>query len=64
MATHTADHGFSFHLPRLPHLPRRPASRTRITAASAPRASWMERLAAWAERQPAHHHAGSWERFR
>ncbi len=61
MTTFTAPHGFSFHLPRHP---RRPATFVRGTVASAPRASWMERLAAWAERQPAHHHAGSWERFR
>lgn len=37
----------------LPQTHRRPAP-----AAAAP-APWLERLAAWAERQPMHHHMGS-----
>lgn len=55
MYSHTAPHGINLHIPRSA---RRPATRTRIPA------SWMERLAAWAERQPQHHRVGSWERFR
>lgn len=61
MNIHTAPHGLDFPLPRVA---RQPAQQVRIAPLTAPRASLMERLAAWAERQPAHHHMGSWEQFR
>ncbi len=63
MNSHTAPHGFNLHL-HFPHTARRPAIRSLIPARSAPQANWLERLAAWAEQQPAHHRVGSWERFR
>lgn len=56
-----APHGLNAHLPRFA---RRPATPVPAPTTAAPRAGWMARLAAWAERQPLHHHAGSWERFR
>ena len=59
MNTRTVLHGFSFELPR-------PASRPMPDARGAVKtavpADWMERLASWAERQPAHHRMGSWQR--
>jgi len=58
MNTHTAPHGLSFPIPRSA---QRPATLVRAPASTAVRASWLERLAAWAERQPAHHRMGSWE---
>lgn len=61
MNSHTIPHGLKLHL-HFPHTAHRPA--TRIPARSVAQASWLERLAAWAERQPAHHRVGSWERFR
>ncbi|MDP1735402.1 MAG: hypothetical protein Q8L44_13675 [Sulfuritalea sp.] len=54
-------HGLDFHFPRFAN---RPATPVRVATTTVPRAGWMTRLAAWAERQPLHHHAGSWERFR
>jgi hypothetical protein len=36
--------------------PRRPIA----TPADAPRRGWIERLAAWADRQPSHHRLGRW----
>ena len=60
MNTHTAPHGFSFDLPR-PAL--RPIILERVPAPGAALASLLERLAAWAERQPLHHCMGSFERF-
>jgi hypothetical protein len=61
MNLHFAPHGLNFHLPRFAIHPARPV---RVATTTAPLAGWMERLAAWAERQPQYHHAGSWERFR
>lgn len=61
MNLHFAPHGLNFHLPRFAS---RPAMPVRVASTTAPLAGWMARLAAWAERQPLHHHAGSWERFR
>lgn len=61
MNSHTAPHGFGL---RIPRAARRPTTQTRVPARTAAPASWMERLAAWAERQPVHHRVGSWERFR
>lgn len=60
MNTHTAPHRFSFDLPR-PAL--RPINLERVPALSVALASTLERLAAWAERQPLHHHMGSFERI-
>lgn len=57
--THTAVQGISF--PR-PQATRRPAVSTRAAARIASPARWMERLAAWAERQPLHHRMGSYQR--
>ncbi|MDZ4255522.1 MAG: hypothetical protein U1A72_23375 [Sulfuritalea sp.] len=61
MNSHTAPHGLILHIPRAA---RRPATVRRAPARTTTPASWMERLAAWAERQPVHHRVGSWERFR
>ncbi|MBI3156347.1 MAG: hypothetical protein HYZ20_13190 [Burkholderiales bacterium] len=44
-------------MPRMPTRAAQPATRTRGAAA---RASWLERLAEWAERQPTHRRVGSW----
>jgi hypothetical protein len=35
-----------------------------LQVADAPHAGWVERLTAWAERQPPFHRMGSWERLR
>lgn len=43
-------------MPRMPARAAQPATRT----AAAARASWLERLAEWAERQPAHRRLGAW----
>ena len=61
MTTHTAAQGLSLPIPRTA---LRPETAARIPAPAAPRASWMERLAAWAERQPVHHRMGSYQRVR
>lgn len=61
MNTSTVPHGLSLHIPRSA---QRPETLPRVSATSVPRASWMERLAAWAERQPVHHRIGSYQRFR
>lgn len=55
-------HGLNVHLPRFASRPATPVRGA--TTATTPLAGWLTRLAAWAERQPLHHHAGSWERFR
>lgn len=60
MTTHTSPHGLSFPLPRIAP---QPAQQARSATSTAPRASMMERLAAWAERQPVHHRMGSYQRF-
>lgn len=58
MSTHTAP--FGIHLPRLRRvLPVPQSARSPARAAAAPATPWLERLAAWAERQPLHHHVGS-----
>jgi hypothetical protein len=61
MTTHTADHGFHFKTLRAAFgVAQRPATQGRPRAETAARTDWMERLAAWAERQPNHHRLGSW----
>jgi hypothetical protein len=58
MSTHTAHFGFGLHgLRARLHMP--PATRAGQRAPAAPATPWLERLAAWAERQPRHHHLGS-----
>jgi hypothetical protein len=48
-------------LNRAPNAVMRPAQRPALaSAATPPRASWLERLAIWAERQPVHRRLGSW----
>lgn len=61
MNSHTAPHGLILPVPRAA---RRPVAVRQAPAPAARPASWIERLAAWAERQPVHHRVGSWERFR
>lgn len=60
MFSHTAPSGIGLHglrtPPRRPQTPRAPA---RAAAPAAPATTWLERLAAWSERQPLHHHLGS-----
>lgn len=58
MNSHTAPHGLILPVPRA----ARRVAAVRQAPAARP-ASWIERLAAWAERQPVHHRVGSWERF-
>lgn len=60
--TYSADNGFglqalrrSMHLP--PHVVR---AASPALPASAAISQWLERLALWAERQPMHHHLGSY----
>lgn len=43
---------------------QRPVAPERIPAITPANSDWMERLAVWAERQPAHHRMGHWERLR
>jgi hypothetical protein len=56
MNARTADHGLRFKTPGTPLA----ALRRPTAPATAARTDWMERLAAWAERQPNHHRLGSW----
>lgn len=65
MNTHTAAHGLNLTIAHpVPRTPRRAEAAARVPATSLPGASWMERLAAWAEKQPMHHRIGSYQRFR
>lgn len=65
MNTNTVPHGLSLPIPHpVPRSAQRPETLPRVSAASVPGANWMERLAAWAERQPVHHRIGSYQRFR
>lgn len=58
MSSHTAPFGLG--LPSLHTLLRKPqVAHPQARAATAPAQPWLERLAAWAERQPRHHHLGS-----
>jgi hypothetical protein len=61
MTIRTASHPFSLETLRAP---RQTVPATRAPMAVAGLAGWMERLAAWAERQPVHHRLGSWEQLR
>jgi hypothetical protein len=60
MASHTAPFGSV--LPSLRSALHVPQAARRPTHAveAAPATPWLERLAAWAERQPVHRHLGSW----
>jgi hypothetical protein len=61
MTTHTANHGFHFKTLRAGlWVMHRPTTQDLRCAETAARADWIERLAAWAERQPNHHRLGSW----
>jgi len=65
MTTRTADHGFHFKALRAAFgLVRHPATQDSARAKAASLEDWMERLAAWAERQPNHHRLGSWMQMR
>ncbi|MDO9071716.1 MAG: hypothetical protein Q7U73_00485 [Rubrivivax sp.] len=58
MSMQTASFGLGLHsLRTLLHTPQVAHASARGAAAPAP--SWLERLAAWADRQPMHHHVGS-----
>ncbi len=57
MSTHTAPFGID--LPSLRHALHLAPTARRPARAAAPTLPWLERLAAWAERQPRHHHVGS-----
>jgi hypothetical protein len=61
MTTHTANHTLRFEtsLVRAAFV-QRPLAPQRAPAKTAAQPDWLERLAAWAERQPMHHHLGSW----
>ncbi|MDO8788287.1 MAG: hypothetical protein Q7J42_09495 [Sulfuritalea sp.] len=61
MNTYTSPHVLGLDKPRSA---LRPATLARTPAPGMAHAGLMERLAAWAERQPAHHRLGSWERLR
>jgi hypothetical protein len=66
MSTHSAYDAFNFHSLRAtlhmgaPPVSLRPA---RPLGSTAP-VDWLERLAIWAERQPAHHRMGSYTQLR
>ena len=69
MNSHTAAHRLSLTIAHpvahpVPRTARRAEAAARIPVTVSPRASWMERLAAWAEKQPMHHRIGSYQRFR
>ncbi len=64
MNTRTAHFGSSFHAPHAALRPFRRApepAQAPVQAATHP--GWVERLAAWADRQPMHHRMGSWTRL-
>ena len=66
MNTQSAPYVFGFHTLRAAlHLPQRPI----LLASPGPMKSsaptdWLERLAIWSERQPMHHHMGSYTQRR
>jgi hypothetical protein len=61
MTTHTANHTLRFEMSLVPAaFVQRPLALHRATAPTAAQPDWLERLATWAERQPRHHHLGSW----
>ncbi len=65
MNSHTTAHGLSLTIAHpVPRTARRAEAAARIPVTVSPRASWMERLAAWSEKQPMHHRIGSYQRFR
>lgn len=50
---------------RISAAPRRTSqARASATGRAVSQAGWLERLAAWADQQPAHRRLGSWVRFR
>lgn len=60
LTARTAVHGPRLDIARF--APRR-AWLVQVPPGAQARAGWMDRLAAWAERQPVHHRVGSWERL-
>lgn len=65
MNTPTAAHGLNLTIAHpVPRSAKRPETLARVPATSVPDAGWMERLAAWSEKQPMHHRIGSYQRFR
>lgn len=59
MNARTASHALRFEFQRILS---RPASTPRANAAMPESSGWLERLAAWADRKPIHHHrVGSWD---
>ncbi|MBA4178244.1 MAG: hypothetical protein C0505_17060 [Leptothrix sp. (in: Bacteria)] len=61
MATHTAPHRprFALDIDSLRSALHRRAPAAAPARTVTPHQPWLERLAAWAERQPVHHHLGS-----
>ena len=63
MNTRAACYGSALEQPRAPlQLLQRQARPAGSVCAAGAGLGWMERLAAWADRQPAHRRVGSWER--
>jgi hypothetical protein len=52
--------GFHHPLQLLQRPPRRVAAAACAVPAAAPALPWVDRLVAWAEARPVHHHLGSW----
>jgi hypothetical protein len=60
----TMTHPRGMRVAMTPSAPRRTAATRVRTDIVASRDSWLDRLAAWADRQPAHHRMGCWVGFR
>jgi hypothetical protein len=61
MNARTADYGLRFPAAQVAQGLRQPSlPRARAAIETVARPDWIDRLAAWAERQPSHHRLGSW----
>jgi hypothetical protein len=61
MTTHIANLTLRFQMsPPRTVLVQRPQAVSRVPQTTAATPGWLDRLAAWSERQPMHHHLGSW----
>lgn len=58
MSTMTHPQGLRFLMPQSHQRQNLPTAAA--VAAALPSEGWLDRLAAWAERQPSHHHLGHW----